>query len=168
MKQDRLLHKVSMICFAILSLSFLLMAPLPGDIQSWGMDILAGASFWLSLAAGLGCQGLLGIRRRKWEKRVEAEVPGRIGLISFCKNPQGRLADLFLLVSVLGFALAMWLTRSQGFICYVFLGCTVLAFFAHCVYNGRNYNYLQIRKKRKSGRRARQRGIYDEKQQNHT
>lgn len=168
MKQDRLLLKASMIGFGILSLSFWLMMPLPGDAESRLVDILAGLGFWIGLITGAACQTALSLRRKKWEKKTGLEISGRMGLVSFCRNPKGKLADLLTLVSILGLGLSMWLTRSRGMICYIFLGFTVLAFSGHCVYNGKNYNYLQIRRKMKSGRRARQRGIQDEKQQNHT
>lgn len=168
MKQDRLLLKASMIGFAVLSLSFWLMMPMPGDTESRPMDILAGICFWIGLITGAACQTALSIRRKKWEKKTGLEIPGRMGLVSFCRNPKGKLADLLFMVSILGLGLGMWLTQSRGIICFIFLGFTVLAFSGHCVYNGKNYNYLQIRRRMKPGRRARQRGIQDEKQQNHT
>ena len=159
MKQDRMLLRASMVSFAVLAASFLLMAPLTDARLA---DILAGACFWLALITGCVCQGLLTVSRKKWEKKTETAPQDRIGLLSFCRNPKGKHADILLLVSSAGLLLSLWLTDGKGFICYIFLSLTVLAFSAHCVYNGKNYNYMQTRKKSKSGRRARQRRIQHE------
>lgn len=165
MKRDRMLLKASLICFCFLAFSFLLMVPSGDHTESGWKSALAGSCFWLSLLTGMGSQAILTSHRRKWERKTGMQIQGRIGMLSFCKNPKGKMADLFLLISLTGFAVGVFLTHTQGWICYLFLGFLVLAFSFHCVYNGKNYNYLQMRKKLQSGRRARQRGILDEKQQ---
>lgn len=105
---------------------------------------VTGGMFWLFLAAGIVFQVILSARRRKWQRGSEEKRPARgIGLIRFFRSIPGAVFDILLILSLAGLGLSLWLTRSAGAVCYIFLALSVFSFAAHCVFNGKNYQYVR-------------------------
>lgn len=145
-QMDRMLLGISVICFLLMSISFLLM-----PIES--ISILPGVLFWIGLVAGIGLQIALEVRRRAFfksyaVKREKMQKP-KNGLLSFGSNSLAIIADRFMIVSFAVMILAFVITKGYGYICYVFIATTIFSFCMHCVLNGRIYfhakNQLKVR-----------------------
>ena len=143
---DRILLGVSVGCFLMMSISFLLM-----PIES--ITILPGLLFWLGLVLGLVLQIVLEARRRAFfkafaVKREKMQKP-KNGLLSFGSNATAIVADRFMVISFIAMILAFAITKGYGYICYVFIATTIFSFCMHCVLNGRIYfhakNQLKVR-----------------------
>lgn len=143
---DRILLGVSVGCFLMMSISFLLM-----PIES--ITILPGLLFWLGLVLGLVLQIVLEARRRAFfkafaVKREKMQKP-KNGLLSFGSNGAAIIADRSMIISFIAMILAFIFTKGYGYICYVFIATTIFAFCMHCVFNGRIYfhakNQLKVR-----------------------
>ncbi len=143
---DRILLGVSVGCFLIMSISFLLM-----PIES--ITILPGLLFWLSLVLGLILQIVLEVRRRAFfksytVKRKKMQKP-KNGLLSFGSNAAAIIADRSMIISFVAMILAFILTKGYGYICYIFIATTIFSFCMHCVLNGRIYfhakNQIKVR-----------------------
>ena len=143
---DRTLLGISISCFLIMSVSFLLM-----PIES--INILPGLLFWLGLFLGIVLQIVLEIRRRAFFKaysvKCEKMQKPRNGLLSFGSNTLAIIADRSLAISLVAMILAFVITKGYGYICYVFITTTVFSFCMHCVLNGRIYfharNQMKVR-----------------------
>lgn len=136
---DRILLIISLCGFALMSCSFLLM-----PLESVG--ILPGLLFWGGLLIGGIFQIILEIRRRSFfkayhVKREKMQKP-RNGLFSFGSNRLAMIADYAVMVSAALMALSLILTKGTGFLCYVFITTTLLAFCLHCILNGRIYFHV--------------------------
>ena len=146
-KKDYILLGVSVGCFFLLGISFVLM-PIENNTaenHSSVITLVAGVLFWLSLVLGLTTQGILSLRRKKWIsanaiKKISPEP--KMGLISFFKNTYATIADIGLVCSIIGLVVAVIATQSTGFICYVFLGISVFLLSMHCILNGKNFVYV--------------------------
>ncbi len=143
---DRILLGISVGCFLIMSVSFLLM-----PIES--ITILPGLLFWLGLALGIALQIVLEARRRKFfksysVKREKMQKP-KNGFLSFRSNSLAMIADISMAVSFVAVILAFVFTKGYGYACYVFIATTIFSFCMHCVLNGRIYfhakNQLKVR-----------------------
>lgn len=105
---------------------------------------VTGGMFWLFLAAGIVFQVILSARRRKWQRGSDEKRPVRgIGLIRFFRGVPGTVSDILLILSLAGLVLSLWLTGSSGAVCYIFLALSVFSFAAHCIFNGKNYQYVR-------------------------
>lgn len=134
-KAQRRLLRGSLVCFGLMSASFTLMAPWPGTGGYGPLDVAAGVLFWASALAGCLLQILF---CRSCGKRK-----GRPGIFRFCRIPWGLAADIGCVAGLTGFAVSMHLTDRSGIICYFFLGFSVFSLIAHCIFNGKCYNYIQ-------------------------
>ena len=143
---DRIIVGISVGCFLIMSVSFLLM-----PIES--TTILPGLLFWLGLALGLVLQIVLEVRRRAFFKayavnRKKMQKP-KNGLLSFGSNSLAIIVDRTMVISFVAMILAFIFTKGYGYICYVFIATTVFSFCMHCVLNGRIYfhakNQIKVR-----------------------
>lgn len=164
--KDSTLFWLSLGCFGLAALSFLLMAPWPGLEESKTRQLLAGLLFWLPLPVGGVLQGILSARRKKWLRYYRRrERQRRCGLLTLCANQAGMVADFALTFSIIGLGICLWLTRSLGIICYFFLSFSFFSLVTHCFFNGKNYNYIQHTKKSKMSRSVysgRRRRVHDE------
>lgn len=113
--------------------------------------------FWLSLIAGQVMFWKANAERSQIEKNHTKEIKYQkktIGLISFCRSPRGKIADIFLAASVIALLAIIILHKSTGWIILLVLAILFLSLQLHCFYNGRNYSFLsiydKINKERKS------------------
>ncbi len=136
MQKDRIILTISIICFFLMSISFVLM---PFE----GMRILPGVLFWGDLAVGILLQIVLEVRRRSFftkfkAKREKMQKP-RNGFLTFGSNRLAIIADTAMVISLVATILTFILTKGTGFLCYVFIAATLFAFCLHCILNGRIY-----------------------------
>lgn len=138
-KADKLLLKLSIGAFFLMSSSFLLM---PFDF----LKIAAGILFWFGLALGALLQFILEARRRSFfaqyrVKRQKIQKPQN-GLLSFGANRYAFIVDCMLLICILCLIAAFLLTRGTSIFCYIFISLTAFSFCMHCILNGRIYFYV--------------------------
>lgn len=139
---------LSILCFLVMSVSFLLMpfgsstANGDGALGNW----LPGVMFWTFLLAGVVIQVILAIHRRRYltqygrDRGRQSVLPG---VFSFFRNVPGILADISTVVGILGFILSMIATHAMGYICYIFLAFCVFSFCLHCIFNGKIYHFVK-------------------------
>lgn len=126
-------------CFLIMSISFLLM---PITI----LGILPGLLFWIGLMLGITLQILLEMQRRRFFKahnvdRRKMQKP-RCGLLTFGSNRCAKVTDIALFICLLFSAVIFGITKGFGYVCYICISCTAFLFCMHCVLNGRNYFHV--------------------------
>lgn len=146
MRKDRIILTISIICFFLMSISFVLM---PFE----RMRILPGALFWGGLTVGIILQIVLEVRRRlfftKYNAKREKMQKPRNGLLTFGSNRPAIIADTTMGISLVATILTFIITKGTGFLCYVFIATTLFAFCLHCILNGRIYfhakNQIKIR-----------------------
>lgn len=128
LKKDFIWLGISIVGFAILSVSFLLM-PVKNDTVS---SKIAGIMFWLGLVIGIVFQVLLarqskiGITKNRVQRLTNQRM--KPGILSLFKNPIAIAFDLLMAIGLVGLISSMILTRGMGYICYVFISVTVFSF----------------------------------------
>ena len=139
MLEKKILKKLlylSIACFLIFSVSFLLM-----PVEALG--IIPGLMFWFGLIFAIISQILLELRRRSFftahnVDRRTMQKP-HCGLLTFFANQYARMMDITFLVALI-FSIAIFgITKGFGYICNVCISISVFTFYMHCVLNGRNY-----------------------------
>lgn len=141
---DRILLGCAMAGFSVLSLSFWL-------IPLEALGILPGLLFWIGLAAGAASLIFLEIRRRSFfasyrVNRKKMQKP-RCGLLTFGSNPEARVADAAMLISIPATLLVMLITHGIGYGCYLCIAVATLAVSLHSIFNGRIYFHVKNQKK---------------------
>lgn len=136
---DRLLLWLSVISFATMSISFLLM-----PIDATGT--VPGVLFWGGLLLGVLFQITIETRRRsffaKYRVNPKKMQKPRNGLLTFSSNKYAKMVDCILPVSIVCTILAFLLTRGTGYICFAFIAITSMALCMHCILNGRNFFHV--------------------------
>ena len=150
-KKEFIVLYISIACFFLMSLSFLFM-PIDTSTQNYKLvNALTGIFYWVFLILGCVTQVILSKMRKKWliENRIKKYELRRqkIGMLSFMKNKYGLVADILLLVSIIGLIVASIVTEGIGYICYIFMATLVFSFCMHCILNGKIYYYLTNREK---------------------
>ena len=113
-KSEQIILLISMLCFLLMSLSFLII-PIVGNPASDDLefkDWLPGLLFWSFLLIGVILQIVLANHRRQYLLRLrrshEREWQGGLpGIISFCRNGPGVIADIATLLGMVGFILSI-------------------------------------------------------------
>lgn len=149
---DGILLAISVLLFASLSLSFLLM-PLDGKTTVNGISaysFAAGAMFWISLVGGAVTQCVLSHKRKAWyiKNHVRrSKTKKKIGIVSFFENPPAVCADTVLILGAAGLVVALIATRAAGYVCYVMMSIFVFSACIHCILNGKIYYYIRNKDK---------------------
>lgn len=144
-KKEIILLYVSIGCFFLMSVSFLLM---PIDFATRGSQIfnlLIGIMFWTFLVAGLVIQFILNKIRKNWfiRNRIRSsQFRSKVGLISFVRNLPACIADGILAVSLIGLIISVIATNGIGYVCYIFMALLVFSFCMHCILNGKIYYFI--------------------------
>lgn len=146
-KVDSIWLGISVFCFLLLAISFLLMpfgTTATADKIS-AVTLISGIVFWASIVLGIVAQCVLSSRRKAWysKNRIKkSRVKQKIGLISFFKNTYAAIADIGLALSLTGLIAVLIVTQGTGYVCYVFISLFVFSFSMHCILNGKNYYYV--------------------------
>lgn len=146
-KTEYILFGVSVLSFLMLAVSFLLM-PIESETTQDKISVIAliaGVMFWVSIFIGLATQVILSVRRKKWysANRIKADKKEqKTGLISFFRNKYAIIADIASAISLIGLVVAMIVTHSTGYICYVFVSAFIFSFSMHCILNGKVFYFV--------------------------
>lgn len=159
-KQDIILLCVSIGSFYLMALSFLLMPLKLPEIEPRILNIISGTMFWGFLIIGIVMQVILAQRRKIWIRRNHLQrnrnfLHSKVGIIAFAQNVFGRIADVIFGLSLIALIIALILTGSAGYVCYIALAVFIFAFCLHCILNGKIFYYVQNQDKILSAKRKR-------------
>lgn len=133
----------SLICMVIFAASFLLM-PIANGIslneEKNSMLYAVGVTFWLSLFLALILSLATSLIRKKCPPK-DNRLKKFPGAISFFSNKEATVADILAVIFIIAFVVCAFV--MNGYLIYVFLFLAVLFFEAHCVLNGKNYQYIK-------------------------
>lgn len=107
-----------------------------------------GVGFWVGIIGTLVTA--MAFNRCGKRARADAQTANtgkRCGLIRFFQNKEASIADIGMLICLVGFILAE-LCEGMLFLAFVFLALFVFSFGMHCVLNGINYRYMKNKKRR--------------------
>lgn len=103
---------------------------------------ISGGGFWIGLIGTIAMAVKINnaIKRsyRFRDKRPEVK---QLGLISFFKNREAKIADIAMFVSIVCFIVTRICTDNIYWL-FIFLATFVFSFGMHCMLNGKNYIYL--------------------------
>lgn len=141
---DRILLYLSIGAYAVMSISFMLM-----PIDAIGRT--PGVLFWGGLLLGILFQLISETRRRRFLSRCRINPKKmqnpRNGLFTFSSNKYTKVADWILLVSLVCTILLFLITRGTGYLCFVFISISTMAFCMHCIFNGKIFFYVRNQSK---------------------
>jgi len=148
-KNETIYLIVSIIGFLIFSISFLLM-----PVETTGAEqgpnavtVVAGIMFWIGLLVGVIAQICLSASRKNWFNKNKVRLPlsnqPKLGLITFFRNKTAIGFDVLLIISLVGLIVSIALTNATGYGCYIFLALTTFSFCSHCIFNGKNYYFIE-------------------------
>lgn len=141
---DCILLGGSVVCFFLMSVSFLLM-------MADALAVFAGILLWAGFLGGVTLQILLEIRRRAFFRayrvRREKMQKPRNGLLTFFSNREGKIADITMIAGIPLTVLVFILTKGYGVWCFLFVALTVFSFCLHCIFNGRIYFHVKNQNK---------------------
>ena len=147
LKTDFILLYISVLCFLVFSVSFLLM-PLESKTQINGISVpsfAAGIMFWLGLIFGAASQTLLSARYKNRMSARAREIgrnvrpASRVGLFTFLRNTPAIIADVGCAVSFAGLVAVLIITGGAGYVCFSFMSVFAFTFAMHCILNGKIY-----------------------------
>lgn len=144
---DNILMLISILFFLMFSISFLLM-PLGEETSNGKISVytlVVGLMFWISIIMAIVIQCILSYRMKKrvMIHSTEKEIlEQKIGLVSFFKNIYAIVADVIMIVSLIGLIIAMISTQGLGYVCYIFISLLVFFFSMHCILNGKVFCYI--------------------------
>ena len=120
----------SMVGFLVNAASFLLM-----PVEE--LRYLPGILFWSGLLLGIAPQPFAGGIRKKESEKLR-QLPG---LLTFFSSSIAKVTDVALIVGFVATAIILWVSPNHGYIRFVLIAVTVLAFGMHCVVNGKNFRW---------------------------
>lgn len=144
---DSIWMGVSVFSFLSLSISFLLM-PLGSETSNGSLSVytlVAGIMFWVSLFLGIVTQCVLSHRRKMWYviHRVRRLRTGqKTGLVSFFENPFAAVADIALIITLIGLIITVVLAQGGEYLYYILISVLVFSFSMHCILNGKTFYHV--------------------------
>ena len=147
MKKHLAMLYLSVVSFFLVAASFMLM---PIDLYYDNLKVLsyvAGGMFWMFLILGVIIQIFLAASVKKIIKRAAMrnyvpKIKKRIGITCFFSNFPAMIADIILVLSLIGLTISAIITQGTAYVCYVFFSLVFFSFSMHCVLNGRIYYFL--------------------------
>ncbi len=143
-KKDHIWLAVSIISFLLLSISFLLM-PIESKSTTESISVISlisGVLFWLSIICGIVTQVALSNRSKVWlasNKIRRNNIKRRLGIVSFFQNRFAVVADITMIIGLVGLIISVLMTNGIGYACYIFLALFVFSFSMHCILNGKTF-----------------------------
>lgn len=107
---------------------------------------ISGTAFWLGSIGTIIMICIINYCRKK-DTAFNELYPNlkQLGLINFLKNKYACVADVAVIVSMLGFIITK-IYMFELFIPFIFLAMTIFFFGMHCMLNGINYVYIKHKK----------------------
>lgn len=130
----------------VLSISILLMPIASSQKEQTQIPMfLSGGCFWLGLIGTI----MMALRINKARKmstmfKDKQSNEKQLGLCSFFKNKEAKIADVAMLISVVCFIITRICTENLYWQ-FIFLALFVFSFGMHCMLNGKNYIYLNYK-----------------------
>lgn len=141
MKKTKRLFISAVILLFMVALSILLM-PYSSDRAINGdktMMYILGGTFWACLLIGYMIVILLHSGARKNKKST---VKLRSGLFVFFRNPLAKIFDSLLILSIILFALSLWLLDTSSYIICLLLALSFFTGNMHCLFNSNMYDAM--------------------------
>lgn len=142
-------YNIITISLAVLESALILCIPLVNldgsPSQRVGAYVLA-AFFWIGIIVEcifvhLSTQERRRMERRGFRNRALKHSPP--GVISFFKNLEATVVDVFLFISALLVVILVWTQVKTGWMIMAGISVLLLSFNLHCILNGKNYRYLK-------------------------
>lgn len=130
---------VSVLCFAISSISFFLIpfSNFRGNGIEQTMVYMVGGLFWIGLVSGLIVTAILSHIRRKDSKKKNS-LPG---VLCFFKNKRAKQCDITMFVALVLFIISEKLVGLYHWVSIILLSITLFSLYLHSILNGNNYAY---------------------------
>ena len=133
LKKERRLFFLSCVFMTLLAITILFM---PFEKLLY----INGIAFWVFLLSGYILLIILNTsRRRNGDKEKDKRLPG---IIKFFSDSMARVFDGMFILSLLAFITYQYTNYIDGYISYVILSILVFSFQMHCMFNGKNYEYI--------------------------
>ena len=145
-KKFRIYKILSMVGFSVTSVSVILTPwsyafdPYNG---SRSVSLISALLFWVGISIGIVFEILSGVERKK----IPEGISGRIGILNIFKNVESVVADIVLVVTIVGYIIF-----DNPYVQTFCLAGIIAGAFYHCIFNGLNYMTLKagLKKERKS------------------
>lgn len=146
-KKYRLIFKISIVCLALSSMSFLLIpiSDFNGTLIQRILAYMVGGLFWGGLLVGLIMTAILS----SWMKKDSQKKRRFPGILCFFRNKQARIFDCAMFIIIVLFSVSQRILGLYHWISIILLSCTLMSIYMHSVLNGKIYAYIMQRGVRK-------------------
>lgn len=138
-KTEAVLLVIALVCYLLMSLTFLFM-PLEEN------TFISGIVFWAGLGSGSVLMIIVNMLRKAFFKKNDISYKNpkksRAGIFRLCNNRLALIADIICGIALLGLIISMIATKGYGYVCYPFISLTVFSFILHCIFNGKNFDFI--------------------------
>lgn len=108
--------------------------------------MITGICFWIGFIGVIVSALLLNVMRKKDNTfKIRKRSPFFVGAFCFFQNIYGMIADIFTVISGIGFVIVLKLI-SNLYVQFSFLALFVLSFGIHCMLNGICYKYVCMKR----------------------
>lgn len=148
LRKLRKLFAVSLLSFCLMS-AVILVIPLTNNVGN-NYSKLLGALFWGFLMCGVltsVASAQIVRDRLALEKRYKYWLRRPPGVICFASCREGLIADAFLGLCILATVVTAFLEHTYYFVFFL-RALSIATVCAHCVFNGRTYEYIRRSKRR--------------------
>ena len=109
---------------------------------------ISGGGFWIGLIGTITMAVKINYSRKKSYRFEDKPLKVKqLGLISFFKNKEAKVADIAMFASCICFIVTRICTDNLYWL-FIFLALFVFSFGMHCMLNGKNYIYLNQKVRR--------------------
>ena len=144
----RILNNISILCFVISSLIMVLM-PLTGNSNRPAVAYIPGIVFWLGLLGGVLFYSLSVWKLKSSDTYRRFEEERRIGALSPGATPEGLIADILFIPSLILSIAGTFFLRLPDILMVAAMWIAILSLYGHFILNGKVYRYLHQRRMRK-------------------
>lgn len=138
-KTEATLLGIAILCYLLMCLTFLFMS-LEKD------TFITGILFWIGLVGGSVLMVVVNAKRKAFFEKNDISYKNakksRAGIFRLFSNRLAMIADITCGAALLGTIISMIVTKGYGYICYPFISLTVFTFVLHCIFNGKNFDFI--------------------------